>query len=263
MRRLLPVLFLASICSGCIHATTLITLKPDGSGTIDQEMAMKAETLAMLRGFAQSGGAKSTDKGLTGDLFTEEQARKAAADMGVQFVSGAPFKTGELEGFRAKYAFDDIRKLKMKMDQQTAQMASSSGGASSEQPFGFDFSRGASSSVLTIHMPEQKNSQLSQFPMGGAGGDTKENEQAMAMMKTMMAGLYFDVTLAIDGRIVKSNAPFVEGGRVTLIQMDFDKLMSNPDALKKMQQAKDLTALQNVPGLKVVTTPTLTVEFAR
>ena len=45
--------------------------------------------------------------------------------------------------------------------------------------------------------------------------------------------------------------------------MDFDKLMSNPDALKKMQQAKDLTALQNVPGLKVVTTPTLTVEFAR
>ena len=69
--------------------------------------------------------------------------------------------------------------------------------------------------------------------------------------------------IAIDGRIVKSNAPFVEGGRVTLIQMDFDKLMSNPDALKKMQQAKDLTALQNVPGLKVVTTPTLTVEFAR
>jgi hypothetical protein len=266
MRRLIPVLFFAMICSGCIHATTLITLKPDGSGTIDQEMAMKAETLAMLRGFAQqAGGAKAGAKDATGDLFTEEQAKKAALDMGVKFVSGAPFKTGELEGYRAKYSFDDIRALKMKMDQQTSQMNTAGGGGSSpEKPFGFDFNRGVASSVLTIRMPEQKTAQLSQMGMGGAGGaDMKENEQAMAMMKTMMAGLYFDVSVAIDGHIVKSNAPYVDAGRVTLIQMDFDKIMANPEAFKKMQQAKDFASLQNLPGLKVVSTPTVTIEFTR
>jgi hypothetical protein len=266
MRRLIPVLFFAAICSGCIHATTLITLKPDGSGTIDQEMAMKAETLAMLRNFAQAGDKdkdKAAGKDIGADLFTEEQAKKMAADMGVTFVSGAPFKTGELEGYRAKYSFADIRTLKMKMDQQTSQMNASAAGSPSETPFGFDFNRGAASSVLTIRMPDQSKNQLSQLPIGGAGTDAKENEQAMAMMKTMLGGMYFDVSLAIDGKILKSNAPFVNGGRVTLIQMDFDKMMANPEAFQKMQQAKDLAGLQNVPGLKVVSTPTVTIEFTK
>jgi hypothetical protein len=56
-------------------------------------------------------------------LFTEEQARKAAATMGVAFVSGEPIKTGELEGYRARYAFDNIEKVTVKMDQATDDLA--------------------------------------------------------------------------------------------------------------------------------------------
>ena len=67
----------------------------------------------------------------------------------------------------------------------------------------------------------------------------------------------------MDGRIIKTNAPYVEGSRVTLMQIDFDKLLADDSALTKLQGAKDIKSLAAVPGLKVVTEPTVTIEFSR
>ena len=72
----------------------------------------------------------------------------------------------------------------------------------------------------------------------------------MTMMKMMMRGLFVDVALTVDGRIIKSNAPYVEGSRVTLMQLDFDKLLSDDAALPKLQSAKDIKSLAAVPGLE-------------
>jgi hypothetical protein len=83
------------------------------------------------------------------------------------------------------------------------------------------------------------------------------------MMKMMMKGLFVDITLNVDGRIVKTNAPFVEGSRVTLLQIDFDKLLADQAALTKLQGATDLKSLANVPGLKVIPDPKVTIEFGR
>ena len=67
----------------------------------------------MLQGLA--GANQTGDK--PAQLFGEEQARKAADTMGVTFVSGEPYKAGELEGYRARYSFTDIAKVTLKMDQ--------------------------------------------------------------------------------------------------------------------------------------------------
>ena len=83
------------------------------------------------------------------------------------------------------------------------------------------------------------------------------------MMKMMMRGLYVDVALNVNGRILKSNAPYVDGSRVTLMQIDFDKLLADEAALMKLQGAKDIKSLAAVPGLKVVTEPTVTIDFSR
>jgi len=83
------------------------------------------------------------------------------------------------------------------------------------------------------------------------------------MMKMMMKGLYVDVTLNVNGRIVKTNAPYVDGSRVTLMQLDFDKLLADDAALLKLSSAKDIKSLAGVPGLKVVAEPKVTVEFSR
>ncbi len=67
------------------------------------------------------------------------------------------------------------------------------------------------------------------MPLPGAAtsdADKAQAAQALAMMKMMMRGLYVDVALNVDGRVIKTNAPYVEGSRVTLMQIDFDKLLS-------------------------------------
>ena len=260
IRRCSRALLVALSSPGCLRSTTTIDLKVDGSGTIVQETAMSAQALGMLQGLA---GANQKAEKPPQQLFGEEQARQAAATMGVTFVSGEAIKTGDLEGYRARYAFDDISKVTVKMDQGTDSLAP--GSDARKPPFGFAFKRGAAASVLTIQMPDQTPGPAGALPMPGAGPDADKAQaaQAMAMMKMMMRGLFVDVALTVSGRIIKSNAPYVEGSRVTLLQIDFDKLLGDDAALQKLQSARDIKSLAAVPGLKVVSEPTVTIEFSR
>ena len=85
----------------------------------------------------------------------------------------------------------------------------------------------------------------------------------MVMIKRRRKGPCVDVSLSVNGRILNSNAPYVEGWRLTLMQIDFDNMLADETALEKLQAATDLTAISGVPGLKIVSTPKVTVEFAR
>lgn len=259
VRRCSLALLVALCSSACLRSTTTIDLKDDGSGTIVQETAVSTQALGMLQGLA--GANQTGDK--PAQLFGEEQARKAADTMGVTFVSGEPYKAGELEGYRARYSFTDIAKVTLKMDQGANSIGP--GSDTKKPPFGFAFTRGAAASMLTIQMPDQTPGAPGAlpFPGGGSEADKAQMTQAMTMMKMMMRGLFVDVGLNVNGRILKSNAPYVEGSRVTLLQIDFDKLLADDSALLKLQSAKDIKTLANVPGLKVVTEPTVTIEFSR
>ena len=259
IRRCSLLLLVAIGTTACLRSTTTIDLKADGSGTIVQETAMSAQALGMLQGLA--GASQKTEK--PQQLFGEEQARQAGKTMGVTFVSGETIKTGDLEGYRARYSFDDISKVTVKMDQGTDSLAP--GSETKKPPFGFAFTRGAATSVLTIQMPDQTPGAAGALPMPGGGSDADKAQaaQALAMMKMMMRGLFVDVALTVNGRIIKSNAPYVDGSRVTLLQLDFDKLLADDAALLKLQSARDIKSLAAVPGLKVVTEPTVSIEFTR
>ena len=257
----LLVLLTAVLTSGCLRSTTTIELKPDGSGTIVQENAVGAEALAMLKSFAASSPQQGKG-GASPDIFTQEQAMKTGEAMGVTFVSGEPIKTADLEGYRARYRFDDITTIKVNMKQTPDAMP---GAGSDQPPFGFTFAKGSSSSTLTIQMPDQMpgGSALPGLPGGGgANADPAQAAQAMAMMKMMMKGLFVDLSLAVDGRIIKSNASHVEGSKVTLLQLDFDKLLQDEANFKKLQAATDLKTLANVAGLKVSSDPKVVIEFS-
>jgi hypothetical protein len=248
-------LLIALASTGCLRSTTSIELNTDGSGTILQETAVSAQAMGMLQGLSGANAAGEKPP----QLFGEEQARKTAATMGVTFVSGEPIKTGDLEGYRARFAFDDIAKVTVKLDQGANDLAP--GTNAKKPPFGFTFTRGNSASVLAIEMPDQ--SPTGRLPLPAADGDKAQAAQALAMMKMMMKGLYVDVTMNVNGRIIKTNAPYVDGSRVTLMQIDFDKLLADDAALMKLSAAKDIKSLAGVPGLKVVAEPKVTIEFTR
>jgi hypothetical protein len=260
MRRLVLAVLSIALCSGCFRATTTITVKQDGSGTIDQEIGASAGAMAMLRNFASSNGSQKADADMK--LFGPEQAQAAAQAMGVKFVSGEPFKTAEGEGYKAHYAFDDVSTIKFNV-RQNATAAMTPEAEKSDPPFAFGFTKKDGSSVITIKMPEQSQTASNIMPKVPGGGSPEENAQMMAMVMPMLRGLFVDVTLAVDGRVIKTNAPFVSGSQITLLQFDLDKVTATEGALQKLQQATDPKALKDVPGVKMVTDPLITIEFGR
>jgi hypothetical protein len=81
----------------------------------------------------------------------------------------------------------------------------------------------------------------------------EELQQAITMMKGMMAGLKMTTLLQVNGKVVKTNSPYAAGSDVTLLEVDFDQL--DEAGLKKLAASgKDMpspAALKGVKGLKV------------
>jgi hypothetical protein len=261
MKRALLVLALMLTCSGCIHISTLITLKPDGSGTMDQEIGMNPQALSMLAGFGANGRGMQQQAGRLDDIFNEQKAREQAEKMGVKFVSGTPVDTPSLKGYRARFAFDDIKALKVRMEDARAMRGDSN---SRQDPFDFEFAKGPSSSTLTIHIPQDvQRPPLAQLGGGNTQMSQEQTQAMVAMMRPMFAGMFVDVSLAIDGRILRTNAPFVDGNHITLVQLDMDKVINDEAAWSKLQHATTPADMKNIQGVKVSTEPTVTIEFGR
>lgn len=252
--------------AGCFQSSTLVKLNPDGSGTIEQTMTMNAQTLAQLSAFSQMSDANKDKTAKSGsdlnDPFSEADAKAEAAKMGpgVTYVSSQKIQNGQYTGRKAVYAFKDIRKLAL--NEVNAPEGGSSGmSAKSDDPMTFTFKQLPNGDgLLTIDNASAKNG--SGLP--GAGGDAS-NPQAMQMMKTFLQGMKIDVAVQV-GRVVKTNIPYVQGGTVTLLNMDFDKLLADPTAFDRIQNAKTpeetRAAMKNVQGLQVNLDPQLTLEFS-
>jgi hypothetical protein len=99
--------------------------------------------------------------------------------------------------------------------------------------------------------------------MGGRGASAQENAQAMAMVLPMLRGLFVDLSLVVEGRVIKTNVPYVSGSKLTLLQFDFDKVNATDGALQKLQQITDPKMLKDIPGVQMVTDPQVTIEFGR
>src|SRR5437588_7714129 len=96
------VLAAAVLCSGCFQFSTVLTLKADGSGTIDQRLLFTQAAVAQLRQLAALGGG-----GQAFEPVSEQQARDAAPTIGpgVTYVSSTAVNNSEGIGRDTRYAF--------------------------------------------------------------------------------------------------------------------------------------------------------------
>ncbi len=258
------------ILSGCIQSSTLIKLKPDGSGTIEQTMTMTAEAASQFAALSAMGDQKSkAAAGASNELFSEADARNAIAKMGsgVTYVSSEKIDTPERKGRKAIYAFPDIRKILIEEMASPPTAGDLTGGASKSAPMKFSFAQlPGGHSLLTIAMPDTA-SPMPAAPApetASAAAALQNNAQAMEMMKMFLKGLQIEAAIQVDN-LVKTNSPYVSGGTVTLISVDFDKVLADSALLERMQRARTLADtkgfLKDAKGFKVMTDPTLTIEF--
>lgn len=261
-RRLLVPALLAIAAAGCINSATLISVKADGSGTVEQTLLVNASAAKMMF------GAPGADGPAAGPVVNEADLERAAERMGgVRFVSAEPMTRGGFEGVKALYAFDDINTVQVSQDPQMSGSTSGSvaGPATASSPVRFKWARGASSSVLTVT--------FDQAPGGTAAPDPADPQempdpQMLGMMKTMFQGFKVAIDLQVDGTIVRTNADWVTGSRVTLLEMDLSALLDDQAKLAELQKSMKPGAsfadvrplLKGVKGIKV-NEPVVTIEY--
>ena len=251
--------------AGCFQSSTLLKINGDGSGTIEETMLMTEAALAQFKQMAGAFGKGDATKDV--NPFSEEQAKDAVSKMGegVTFVSSTPIKTSAGEGRKIIYAFKDINRVQVNQ-QPTPPGGASGPGMDASTPEDVHFALTHlpnGNALLTITFPKPKEPSPTEAEKPDAG-DMPEAAQ-MAMMQQFMAGMKLALAVQPGGRLVRTNSRYVQGNTVTLLEIDFDQLLKDPDALKKLQGLKSLEAskrvLNDVPGIKVNLDPQVTIEF--
>jgi len=257
-----------AVTMGCINSETLIKVKADGSGTIVETMTMNPEAIKQMGGEGGESSMKMTEKK---EPFSEAEAKAKVAEFGqgVTFVSAEPIDTKEAKGMRVTYAFKDVTKLNI------SQKPSGPGPAGTgetpkadEDQLKFAFAKLPNgNSVLTVRTGGMGDAMKK--GSGSSAPAAKQEEtppEALAMMKEMFKGLRIAVIVDVDGKIVKTNSPYVSGSSVTLLDINFEALMNEEAKLKKLDSGGSVESmkavLKDVKGIKVNLDPEVKIEFS-
>lgn len=247
----------ATFClTGCLQIEKIVKLNADGSGTIEETLLIPQTALATLQQMTGAGGKPL-------ELFDEARLKQAASKMGegVTLVSAKKLTSEAGEGFTATYGFTDINKLKLDQNPIEA-MPGPAGGAEDQQkkaPVVFHFTKG-SPAELTISMPAPDFKPKTPQPEGS-------EDMAMQMMKQMLKDMKMTFALEVPGPISETNAAYHDGSRVTFLEMDFNKLLDDPEKFKAMAKANPQSLpeakllLKGLDGVKVETSPEVTIKF--
>ena len=232
--RILAVLTATVALTACLDSTTLVKLKPDGSGTVEQTTLVNTSALKGMMG-AQDG------KQVGGPVVNRDDLERTAARMGkgVKLVSAEPFKAANgFEGTKAIFAFEDINQIQISQDPNMGGGTGDRLGTepTADDPVKFNFTRGATSSRLTINYIDKPPSKdATPNPAGGGDMPDLSNPMVMNMIKTMFKGFKINIGLEVVGSIVKTNAEYVSGPRITLLEMDVEALLADEAKFKALQ----------------------------
>jgi hypothetical protein len=234
--RLLLVLPFTLCLTGCLSSYTLVKVNPNGTGTLEQTTMINPMMLGMAQGLGGENATKSKPPTVA-HMFKEEELRAAATKMGtgVRYVSSQPAKAEGREGVTAIYAFDDVTKLTVNQNASSPSVGGASIKASSESPIIFKLDSGLTGAkVLSITMPEGKPGD--QKPAKAQDPAEKKDmpPEALAMMKSMFQGAKIGIDVEVAGHLIKSNSPYVNGSRITLMEVDLGALMEDPATLQKL-----------------------------
>jgi hypothetical protein len=261
--RVLIAVATAVALTGCINSATLIKVKPDGSGTVEQTTLVN---MAALKAMMPGANGQATNP------INEADLKKTAERMGkgVRLVSTEPMKAGGFEGLKATFAFDDINLVQVNQDPD---LSGGVGNAmpdrkSGDEPVTFKLTKQGGNSVLTIAFKDKPGSGTKTEKLDPTGMPDLSNPMMMNMLKTMFDGFKINIAVEPVGTIVKTNAEYLTGSRVTLLEMDMAALLADEAKFKALQGklgpdaslAEVKPYLKDIKGIKV-DGPVVTIEF--
>jgi len=264
--RILGVFLATFSLTACLNMTTLVKVNADGSGTVEQTMLVNMAAAKGLMG-AQAQGTPQP----TGPVLNQADLERMAANMGkgVKLVSREEIKGDNgFEGTKAIFSFADINDIQINQNPSGGTSAARSAEPTQNDPVRFTLSRRGGTSTLSINFVDRPAGDKPETVAMSKDMPDLTNPMIMNMLKTMFQGFKINIGLEVAGKIVKTNAEYVTGSHITLLEMDVVELLSNEAALKSMQgkigpgmsfsEIKPL--LKDVKGIKI-DGPAITVEF--
>lgn len=291
--RLLPLLAVLFSTVACLEHTVLLKLRPDGSGELIETTFLKGQMLEMARAMA---AMESDGEGEGGGLLAgqadqkraEAEARAARLGEGVTFVSWEAVTGEGTEGERAVYRFADVSKLRI----SPAPASEDGEGApmgGSEDVIRFRFGDGAEGSRRLVAVfgdepaPEAAGDAVASEatadvdPASADGVEDMAGMEEMAdamgagmmeMMKPFLQGMKMQVLVEVEGEVVATDAPFSDGSTVTLLAFDFDQIVADPEAWKKLSAMDSDSSLSvlgpqlhGLPGVRAPGGTEVAIEF--
>lgn len=248
----LAALVATLLLPSCFEANSAVKVNKDGSGTVENKMVMSAQMAGMMAAAAAQEGGEAKNP-----LLDEEKLKEEAKKMGdgVEFVSAKELKFDDGRmGVVATYKFADITKLALSPgsggpgDEGEAEAEP----ADAKDKIKFAFAKG-DKPVLTVKMPKpdaakaeegEKEGDAGEGEPAPAGEEGEEDAAATAMMTQMFQGMKIGMTVEVEGKITETTATNRKENTVTLMEIDFGKMMANADFAKKMKspdQMEDFT----------------------
>jgi|SRR5690606_29897344 len=131
------------------------------------------------------------------------------------------------------------------------------------------FERAADGATLTLFLPELPEPDAAAQDEAAEAADKMPDEmapQVEAMMKQLLGGLSLEAVLNIEGTLVSTNAPYRDGNRILLMQLDGDELLKGAVDFSQLMNMGSAPGgieeqLRRIPGLKIVTQPELKITF--
>jgi hypothetical protein len=255
------------VLAGCIDTTTKITVKPDGSGMIEKTLILSRHLAELMISMGTKGDAASIEQG----MLNEKSLKDGAARMGtgVSFVLARKITVDKGNGWNAVYSFTDIGKVRINQNPAadltlpgTTAAASAAAAASDTDNFRFTFVKG-SPATLTVAFPKPDQNAKPGSPPPGAA----DNQKLMDQMKQLYADMRIVLTIEVAGTITQTNAAYVSGPTVTLLDMDFAKIIGDDVTFKKLSASQGQSmdqvraTVKAVPGVKIETQDPVSIKF--
>jgi len=249
--------------SGCIKVRSNVVINKDGSGILEEQVLMSDAVVAMMNEF-MSSFQDSSSAPEEFKLFKEDELMTKASEYGegVKYVSGEEVKIDGWQGYKAIYSFEDLNKLKMETDPNTKVENPQDDGQETEY-FSFEFIPGDIAELI-IDRPnlssEKKDDEI-------AVENETENQEMDDNLIKMMDGMSMTISLEFNGEIVETNASYVDGSKVTILDIDFSEILKNKESLELFKKnppdnLDEMKAIvENISGMKVEFQKPITIKF--
>ncbi len=265
--KLVVLLVISLALMGCFESLILLRVNKDGSGTIEETVVISDAFMELMKSFSGQEAEEEEDEE---DLVDEEQLAQKASSMGedVRLVSAEPVKTDRGAGYKAIYSFSDINKVRINQNPGENVTAPSMGGQEEppvEEWLRFKFSRGGTATLEILYPQEPEEEQEEESSEGDV--DMESNPEMMEMMRQLYQDMHIGIAVEVDGRITETNASYVDGSTVTLMDVDFAKILEDEQKFKDLLSANPNTIeemkkiIQDNPGIKVEIEENIRIRF--